>query len=151
VRIREDDLTGEATRALVASHLAGMHAISPADSVHALDVDALRDASVTFWSAWVDDEIAGIAALKMLDTARAEIKSMRVADRFLGHGVGRAMLRHILDVATDRGVTSLWLETGSTDDFLAARRLYASEGFVECPPFGDYSPDPFSTFMTRPL
>ncbi len=36
-------------------------------------------------------------------------------------------------------------------EFLAARTLYASEGFTECEPFGSYRPDPASTFMTRPL
>ena len=149
--IREDDLTGDATLALIATHLAGMRANSPEESVHALDVAALRAESVTFFSAWAGDDVAGIAALKVLGGGRGEIKSMRVDDRFLGRGVGRALLRHILTVARERGMSSLWLETGSTDDFLAARRLYASEGFVECEPFDDYVLDPFSTFMTRGL
>lgn len=153
---RVDDLTGDATRALVAFHLAGMHDSSPPESVHALDVDGLRHPSVTFWSAWTDDEIAGIGALKALDPAdaaeqRGELKSMRVHDRFRGRGVGRAILRHLMAQAVARGMTSLWLETGTPDDFLPARRLYESEGFVECGPFGDYAFDPFSVFMTRRL
>ena len=45
----------------------------------------------------------------------------------------------------------LSLETGAQPSFAAARRLYASEGFAECPPFGDYRPDPNSTFMTLSL
>lgn len=151
MRIGEDDLTGTATLALIASHLAGMRATSPEESVHALDVDALREPAVTFFSAWIDDEIAGIAALKTLDAARGEVKSMRVAEAFLGRGVGRALLRHVMEAARARGMTSLWLETGSTDDFLAARRLYASEGFVACAPFDDYADDPFSSFFTRRL
>jgi len=149
--IRPDDLSGDATRALVAAHLAGMLENTPVESVHALDVDWLTADGVTIWSAWVDDELAGIGACKDLDLDRAELKSMRVAEDFLGQGIGRAILRHIMDDARERGIRSLWLETGSTDDFLPARRLYASEGFVECPAFAPYQPDPLSTFMTREL
>lgn len=151
IDIRADDLTAAATRRLVEFHLAGMHDTSPAESVHALGVDALRHPSVSVWSAWVGDELAGIGALKALDARRGEIKSMRVDDRFRGHGVGRALLRHIVAQARDRGMTSLWLETGSTDDFVAAQRLYESEGFAYCGPFEDYTLDPFSVFMTREL
>lgn len=166
IHIRPDDLSGVATRRLVARHLAGMHDTSPPESVHALDLDALTDASISFWSAWVvrrpegdmaqsslesDGELAGIGALKTIDGARGELKSMRVDDRFLGAGVGRALLRHIVADARARGMTSLWLETGSTAEFVPAQRLYASEGFVECGPFEGYAPDPFSVFMTRAI
>ncbi|WP_295786841.1 GNAT family N-acetyltransferase [uncultured Microbacterium sp.] len=149
--IHVDDLTGDATRALVAAHLAGMLENTPAESVHALDADRLAADGVTVWSAWVDDELAGIGACKDLDVDRAELKSMRVVEAHLGQGVGRAILRHIMEDARERGIRSLWLETGSTDDFVPARRLYASEGFEECPPFAPYRPDPLSTFMTRAL
>ncbi|MFE1644368.1 GNAT family N-acetyltransferase [Microbacterium sp. P01] len=149
--IRLDDLSGEDTRALVAAHLDGMRDTSPPESVHALDVDALRGPRITFWSAWIGDHVAGIGALSMLDHDRGELKSMRVHDRFRGTGVGRRILRHIVAEAEGRGVRSLWLETGSTPDFLPAQRLYESEGFQRCPPFPPYVDDPFSVFMTRTL
>ena len=166
IEIHVDDLSGETTRALIASHLSGMHDNSPPESVHALDIDGLRHPSITFWSAWIDArqqvgglgrspieqwELAGIGALKRLDAARGEIKSMRVDDRFRGAGVGRAILRHIIHDARERGFSSLWLETGSTDDFAPARRLYESEGFTECEPFDAYSLDPYSVFLTREI
>ncbi|MFE4726227.1 GNAT family N-acetyltransferase [Microbacterium sp. NPDC056736] len=151
IEIRTDDLSGEATRRLIARHLAGMHDTSPPDSVHALDIDALRHPSLSVWSAWIDGELAGVGALKALDADRGEIKSMRVDDRFLGFGVGRALLRHIMDDARRRGMGTLWLETGTTPEFLPAQRLYESEGFTHCGPFGDYALDPFSVFMTRVL
>lgn len=151
IQIRLDDLSGDATLALIALHLAGMHAISPAESVHALDVDRLRHPDVTFWSAWVDGQVAGIGALSRMDDERGEIKSMRTHDRFRGMGVGRALLRHIIGEARERGLTSLWLETGSTEEFLPAQRLYESEGFARCGPFDGYVDDPFSVFMTRML
>ena len=151
IDIRRDDLTDERTRRLVVRHLSGMLDTSPAESVHALDVDALRHPSISLWSAWLGDEIAGIGALKALDAHRGELKSMRVDDRFLGRGVGRALLRHIMTDARSRGMTSLWLETGTAEEFLPAQRLYESEGFVFCGPFGGYALDPHSAFMTRAL
>lgn len=151
IQIRPDDLSGDATRRLIAFHLEGMHDTSPPESVHALDVEALQDPSVSFWSAWIDGHLAGIGALKAIDASRGELKSMRVDDRFRGFGVGRALLRHIVTVARERGMTSLWLETGSTEEFLPAQRLYESEGFVTCGPFEGYTDDPFSVFMTRRL
>jgi putative acetyltransferase len=146
-----DDLSGAETRALIARHLAGMHEHSPPESVHAFDVGALRAPDVTFWSAWLGGELAGCGALKQLDAARGEIKSMRVADAFLGRGVGRAMLDHIMGEARARGMTSLWLETGSAAAFTPALRLYESAGFERCGPFDGYVEDPFSIFMTRAL
>lgn len=148
---RIDDLSGEPTRRLIERHLAGMQASSPAGCVHALDVDALRQPGVTFWSAWIDDEIAGCGALKQLDERQGELKSMRVADAFLGRGVGRALLGHLTAEARHRGMERLWLETGSSDPFIPAIRLYESAGFVRCGAFGDYMDNPFSIFMTRSL
>ena len=147
--IRVDDLSGAATRALIARHLAGMHLYSPPEAVHAFDVDKLREPSVTFWSAWVDTEIAGCGALKQLDSERGEIKSMRVADPFLGRGIGRAILEHLMCEARLRHMRTLWLETGSHEAFAPALRLYESAGFVRCGPFDVYVENQFSIFMTR--
>lgn len=149
IDIRRDDLTGPTIRRLIARHLSGMHEHSPPESVHAFDIDRLRDPTVTFWSAWIGDDIAGCGALKRLDAERGEIKSMRVADAFLGRGVGRAMLDHILAESRRMGLKSLWLETGSATAFLPALKLYETAGFQRCGPFGSYIDDPFSMFMTR--
>lgn len=146
-----DDLSGAATQALVMGHLRGMHETSPPGSVHAFDLSQLRQPGLTFWSAWVGDEIAGMGALKRLDSGRGEIKSMRVADAWLGKGVGRAMLDHIVGEARCMGLTSLWLETGSSPAFTPALRLYATAGFTRCGPFEGYVDDPFSVFMTRTI
>jgi putative acetyltransferase len=149
--LRVDDLSGAATRALIGRHLAGMHEHSPPESVHAFDIDRLRQPDMTFWSAWVCEELAGCGALKQLDAERGEVKSMRVADPFLGRGIGRAILEHIMGEARARGMRSLWLETGSAEAFTPGLRLYESAGFVRCAPFDGYVDDPFSVFMTRAL
>ena len=76
---------------------------------------------------------------------------MRTAPAALHRGVGRALLNHIVAEARRRGFKRLSLETGSTEPFAAARRLYESEGFVPCGRFGDYQDTPFSRFFTREL
>ena len=149
--IRIDDLQGSAIQALLKEHLDDMHSSSPPESVHALDLDALRHPSITFWTAWDGDELMGCGALKQLSPEHAELKSMRTARAHLRKGVARAMLRHILDTAHAKGFKRISLETGTPAPFVAAQKLYASEGFVECGPFASYVLDPYSVFMTKAL
>jgi putative acetyltransferase len=149
--IRRDDLSGPEIRALLAEHLQDMHATSPPESVHALDLDGLRRPEVSFWTAWSGDELLGCAALKELDPAHGEVKSMRTARHRRRGGVGRALLAHIVAEARTRAYARLSLETGSMEAFAPARRLYESFGFGYCAPFGTYRPDPNSVFMTREL
>jgi putative acetyltransferase len=146
-----DGLTSAATRALVARHLKGMRAASPPESVHALDIDGLNAPGIQLWSVWVGETLAGVGALKVLDAERGELKSMRVADGFLGQGIGRAMLEHLLEQARERGLKSVWLETGSGLEFEPAHRLYERAGFRRCGRFGEYPEDAFSVFMTLKL
>jgi len=128
-----------------------MYALSPPESVHALDLDKLRQPEITFWSAWEDSLLVGCGALKELDRKHGEIKSMRTPTARRRQGAGRAILTHIIEVARSRGYQRLSLETGSQPGFEPARQLYRSFGFVECAPFGDYVEDPNSSFMSLNL
>lgn len=136
---------------LLRAHLADMHATSPPGSIHALDLDALREPAITFWVARRDGALLGCAALKRLDGTHAEIKSMRTDIAYRGRGVARALLQHVIDDARAIGCTRLSLETGSQPFFAPARALYAAHGFEQCPAFPPYRSDPASTFMTRTL
>ncbi|MGW4717551.1 GNAT family N-acetyltransferase [Nocardia sp. NPDC004260] len=151
LRIVVDDRTGPEVAALLTEHLAEMAAHSPAESMHALDLAALRHPDVTFWTAWDGAALAGCAAVKRLDDDHAEIKSMRTAATHQRRGIATTLLRHLLAEATARRYRSLSLETGAHDFFRPARRLYAAHGFALCAPFGDYRPDPHSVFMSRDL
>ena len=146
--IKRDDLTSAEIAKLLADHLREMNQQSPPESVHALDLEKLRQPGITFWAIWNGDELVGCGALIELDENHAEIKSMRTTAKYRGKGAGKLMLRHILDEAKQRGYKRLSLETGSTAAFEPARRLYASHGFIDCEPFADYVLDPHSVFMT---
>ncbi len=149
MQIREDDLRGPEIQNLIREHLQSMFEHSPPESVHALDLDALRSPDITFWSAWQDSELLGCGALKELDTAHGEIKSMRTARAHLRKGVASGILQHIINEAERRSYSRLSLETGSMVTFEPARSLYARFGFDYCGPFADYTKYPNSVFMTR--
>jgi putative acetyltransferase len=155
LRIRLDDLSDPRIATFLQEHLADMRRISPPESVHALDLDGLRRPEIRFWSAWVDtpdgDHLAGTAALKRLDAGHAELKSMRTAADLRGQGIAARMLAHVLGAARTAGHTRISLETGSQPFFAPARALYARHGFEDCAPFGSYTLDPASHFMTRTL
>jgi putative acetyltransferase len=146
-----DDPTVDDVRALLARHLAFARATTLPEDVYALDVDALVDPSVTFFSYRAHGELLGVAALKRIDGEHAEIKSMHTAEAARGRGIGRALVEHLLGVARQRGYRRISLETGSGPAFAPARRLYASAGFGPSGPFADYRPSPNSAYMTLAL
>ena len=147
MEIREDDLSSEETRELIRLHLSGMYANSPPGNVFALDLSGLKAAGVSVWTAWVDDTLAGVAALKDLGDRTGEIKSMRTHPAFLRRGVAAALLEHIIHVARLRGMTRLSLETGSGTAFEPALALYHRRGFVDGQAFAQYVRSPFNRFL----
>jgi len=151
MEIRVDDLSGPEIIELLREHVRTLSRISPPESCHALDLDALRKPDVTFWTVWSGAELAGCGALKELSKQHAEVKSMRTAREHLRKGVASRVLQHIIAEARRREYRRLSLETGSMGYFEPARRLYAKFGFAVCGPFATYVEDPNSVFMTREL
>jgi len=149
--IRSDDLSGSEVAGLLQEHLKSVASYSPPESVHALDLEALRAPEVTFWSVWQGSELVGCGALKELDASHGEVKSMRTASSHLRRGVAAALLEHMLNVARKRAYHRVSLETGSMEAFAPARALYARFGFELCEPFADYVHQPYNVFMTRRL
>lgn len=150
--IAEDDPCATDVQDLLRSHLAFANQHSPPQDVHALDVDGLLDSAITFFSARDDaGQLLAVGALKTLTASHAEIKSMHTSDSARSRGIGRAMLAHLLRIATGRGCRQVSLETGTMDAFAAARHLYTSAGFVACEPFASYIPSSNSVCMTLML
>ena len=150
--IRDGGLDDAQVVALLQLHLESMQAHSPPESVHALDLSRLKLPEINFWTAWDDAELLGCAALREIDPQHGEIKSMRTHPAHLRRGTGAALLRHILQVAQDRGYLRVSLETGTGPAFQAAHGLYQRFGFSECAALPDYPVgDPFSRFLSRTL
>ncbi len=149
--IRTGELRCVQVMALLQAHHEDMLRHSPAESVHAFDVSALEAPSVTFWSVWLNDELAGIGALNALDNTHGEIKSMRTSVAHKRKGVARTLLNHIIAHSKACHYQKISLETGTAEAFLPAQTLYRACGFRLCQPFAHYQADPFSVFMTKDL
>ena len=116
-----------------------------------MPAERLRQPDVTFYSAWDGERLAAVGALKQIDPARGELKSMRATADYRGKGSGEAILLHLMAEARRRGYTWLGLETGRPAAWLPAQTLYRKHGFTECEDFGDYRGDEFSLCMSCAL
>ena len=150
-QITPDDLTALDVLELLQLHLDEMYQWSPADKVHALPVEQLREPGVTFFAARDGTALAAVGALKQLDAERGEIKAMRANPTYRGKGAGEAILLHLLGEAKARGYQWLGLETGRTGPFQPAVNLYRKHGFAECESYADYTADEFSQCMSKRL
>jgi putative acetyltransferase len=146
--IAADDPRADDVRALLERHLAFSREVTPAEGVHALDIEGLLDPAVTFFTARLDGALVGVGALRQLDESHAELKSMHTLEAARGRGVGRAMVDHLLSVAAQRNYQRVSLETGVMDAFAPARSLYTNVGFRPCAPYGEYVDSPTSACMT---
>jgi len=151
LRIEVDDLSRAAVLDLLQEHLRDMYELSPPDKVFAFDASKLKAPGVTFWTAWKGKSLLGCAALKAISSTEGEIKSMRTPSTLRRTGAGRVLLNHIIEVARSRGYRALYLETGCHPAFLPAQALYRSAGFAVCGPFGVYSENGNSVFMSLRL
>ncbi len=133
---------------LLSLHFAGMRSTAPAESCHVLPIEKMKIPELQFWAAWEEDRLMGFGALLELNPDHGEVKSMHTAKAYRNRGVGQAILSHLVQVAKDRGMKRLSLETGASDYFVPARSLYLRNGFQYCEPFGNYVLDPNSVFMT---
>ena len=151
--VRAGDFTNPKVLALLREHLTGMQTNSPPGSVYALDVEGLQSADVAFFSVWDSDEeeLIAIGALKEIDAATGEVKSMRTAQVHLRRGAAAFLLEFFITKARQRGYQRLCLETGSGPAFEPALALYRRYGFENCEPFGDYEASAFNQFLQLQL
>jgi putative acetyltransferase len=103
MQIIVDDLSRPEVQDLLREHVRDMHQYSPPESVHALDLEALRRPEITFWTVWEGNVLLGCGALRELHATHGEIKSMRTAPAHLRRGVARALLTQMVAEAHRRG------------------------------------------------
>jgi putative acetyltransferase len=149
--IAADDPRRPPVLALLDRHLTFCLSQTPPERSFALDAEGLLDPAVTFYSYTGDGQVLGVGAIKELDPAHGELKSMHTAAEARGRGVGAAMLEHLLAVARSRGYRRVSLETGTTPGFAAARAMYARAGFEPAEPFGAYLRTEDNTFYALDL
>lgn len=144
-------------------HLDDMAHTAPAESQHALALDSYKNPAVTLLVCLASEpstsnnaserraEILGTVAFKLFDHNKAELKTMRTNPAVRGQGIAQKLLREACTQLAQQNVTHLYLETGTHEFFKEAQTLYTKNSFQECPPFGNYTPDPHSVFMVKEL
>ena len=138
-------------RALLERHFDLMRSGSPEESCHVMAPDTLLEAEATLYGIRRAGQLLGVGALTVIAPHHGELKSMHTLQEARGQGVARLLLTALLDHAKSLGLSQVSLETGTASEFTAARALYAAFGFSECPPFGAYTYDPLSIFMSKPI
>ena len=144
----EESLTEDLAQ-LLQAHWLFCTSTTPIEHVYALDSSKLFAPDITVFGARIHGKLVGVGALRKLDEAHAEIKSMHTLARSRGLGVGKAVVAHIEQFAKDQGVKRISLETGATEPFKPARQLYISLGYQDCEAFGEYVLSEDNACMTK--
>ena len=76
----------------------------------------------------LDERVVGYGIVSML-ADEAHVLNLCISDKVRGLGLGRELLRHLLETAADRGIDKVYLEVRPSN--LAALNLYSSFGFEQ--------------------
>jgi molybdenum cofactor guanylyltransferase len=96
-----------------------------------LDPD-LADPAAAYEALWVvlaGEEVVGSVALRRISATDVELKRMYLRPRVRGRGVGRKLLQVAIAWAREHRIGRIALDT--TEEMVAARRLYEANGFVQ--------------------
>ena len=133
---------------LLRKHFIELRAASPEGSAHVLDIPGLKVPSIKFWSLWDDKKLIGCGALKFLDKEHGEFKSIRIHDDFRNQGHGTNVINHLISEAKKLNIKRLSIETGASEFFIPARKLFKKTGFTVCEPFAHYKEDINSVYLS---
>ena len=136
-------------RELLNKHFIELRAASPEGSAHVLDVAGLKVPSIKFWSLWENKKLLGCGALKFLDNIHGEFKSIRVHDNFRNKGNGIKVIDHLILKAKILNIKRISIETGASNFFIPARKLFKKCNFEPCEPFAHYKEDLNSIYLTK--
>ena len=136
-------------RELLNKHFIELRAASPEGSAHVLDVAGLKVPSIKFWSLWENKKLLGCGALKFLDNIHGEFKSIRVHDNFRNKGNGIKVIDNLISKAKILNIKRISIETGASDFFIPARKLFKKCKFEPCEPFAHYKEDLNSIYLTK--
>jgi GNAT superfamily N-acetyltransferase len=94
------------------------------------DIDAAYlERGHRFFVAAVKDEIIGTGGILFESKSDARIVRMSVSPEFRGHGIGKAIVSHLVDFAQQSGIKRILIETNL--DWYSAINLYKQCGFRE--------------------
>lgn len=139
-------------RDLVQRLNAHLNPLSPPEFQFQMTVEQMADSATTLFVARNEAGAAiGMGALKQQDAAMGEVKRMFTVPEMRGQRIGSALLEAIEQLAREKGLKVLMLETGSEAIMPEAHRLYQRGGFSPRGPFLDYPESPWSAFYEKQL
>jgi len=135
-------------RALVAQLNDHLLPLSPLEFQFKMTVEQMADSATTLFVARdAAGKAVGMGALKMHGPELGEVKRMFTLPEVRGQRVGRQLLERIVDLARERKLPVVMLETGTGEGMAEAHRLYTRYGFVPRGPFLDYPDSEWSAFF----
>ncbi|MGY5796195.1 GNAT family N-acetyltransferase [Rheinheimera faecalis] len=145
-----DPLSAPAAHLLALSD-AYMASLYPAESNHMESPSALALPNVLFLGAYLDGELAGCGAVKLMhdDGSYGEIKRVYVLDTYRGRGLSKQLMQALEAHLIEQQIQMARLETGISQP--EALGLYEKLGYQYRAPFGSYLLDPLSVFMEKRL
>ena len=135
-------------RALVAQLNDHLLPLSPLEFQFKMTVEQMADSATTLFVARnAAGKAVGMGALKMHGPELGEVKRMFTLPEVRGKRVGRQLLERIVDLARERKLPVVMLETGTGEGMAEAHRLYTRYGFIPRGPFLDYPDSEWSAFF----
>ena len=139
-------------RELVSELNAYLNPLSPQEFQFQMTVEQMADPATTLFVARDEaGRAVGMGALRIESPDLAEVKRMFTRPQVRGQRVGAAILAAVEQLARNRGIAELKLETGEGAGFEPAQRLYANAGFSRCGAFLDYPDSGYSAFFAKRL
>jgi putative acetyltransferase len=149
--ISQEPLMGPVAQSLIATLNAELSALYPEPGATHFQLDPAQVApgAGAFLVARRDGQPVGCGALRRLADGGVvaelgpdvgELKRMFVARDARGIGIGRALLTQLESEARALGLSRIVLETGIRQH--EALALYRRAGYVDIPPYGEYSASP---------
>ncbi len=93
------------------------------------DFTSVRPPKGIIYMIETDENAVGMGALRELSEGVGEIKRMYIRPEYRGRGLGKKLLKKLIEKAREFGYTVLRLDTA--DFMTAAQNLYRSAGFKE--------------------
>lgn len=143
----QDDVRG-----LVAKLNDHLLPLSPLEFQFKMTVEQMAESDTTLFVARDETgKAVGMGALKVHSPELGEVKRMFTDPEVRGKRIGSALLEAIVNLAREKGLPTLMLETGTGPGMAEAHRLYTRSGFVTRGPFLDYPDSEWSAFFEMPL
>lgn len=152
ITIKAETPLQDDVRAMVADLNATMIPLTPREFQFQLTVEQMADPSLTTFVARNEDgRHVGMASLKDHGGGLGEVKRMFTLPEVRGRRVGSQLLQRIEQLAREKGLSRLVLETGEAPGFEAAYRVYERGGFTVCGAVLDYPDSGFSRFYEKKI